>query len=115
MPRRVSKMLDNEKTAELKRNCELLLEFIELINELSMQAEVLKKEKQYYMDEYKKTSDKLHSFISNEKLLEMILYWYEENRSGTIHIGGIECDLFTDEPDFVTEARKQKVELLLTK
>lgn len=57
-------MLDNEKTAELKRNCELLLEFIELINELSMQVEVLRKDKQYYMDEYKKTSDALHKLRS---------------------------------------------------
>ena len=58
--RRVSKMISNERMEELKRNSELILEFIEIINKLSIQVEVLRKEKQYYMDEYKKVSDSLH-------------------------------------------------------
>ena len=54
-------MISNEKMAELKQNAELTLEFIEVVEELEIQVASLRKEKQYYMDEYKNASNKMHN------------------------------------------------------
>jgi hypothetical protein len=69
-------MLDNERIQELKQNAELVIELIEKIEYLMESSDrsedILRKEKQYYMDEYRKTSDdnrKLRAEISLAKSL----------------------------------------------
>lgn len=52
-------MFSDEKMAELKRNSELILEFIEIVDDLNTKCRTLEKDKKYYMDEYKKVSDSL--------------------------------------------------------
>lgn len=64
-------MLDNERIQGLKQNAESIIELIEKIEYLRENSDrtedILRKEKQYYMDEYRKTSDALHDMIRRKE------------------------------------------------
>jgi hypothetical protein len=49
---------------------------------------------------------------TKEELVGMILVWWEDNKFNTVSMGdGEEDNMYSEEPDFVTEARKLKEEV----
>ena len=56
--------MDIEEIGRIKRDSKLVYELTKMVEELTEKVEcqetALRKEDRYYMDEYKKTSDKLH-------------------------------------------------------
>ena len=53
-------MIEKEKLEELKRNSELVLELIEMIQDLSKELDDARKEKSHYLSEYKRVCDEKH-------------------------------------------------------
>jgi hypothetical protein len=51
---------------------------------------------------------------TEKSLVDMVLEWWEEARYETVPYGDGDCDnLYSEEPDFVTEARKLKEEVIV--